>query len=144
VAGLVSDSFHLTFGCGVLAFSLYAMMVAEQSPSDTYTYGYKRLEVLAAFTNALFLLFLSFSLAVEALHAFVEDESEHKHYLIISAVTNLLVNLLGVWFFRSYARVHFVYRKSQDMNHHAICLHVLSDSIRSAGVVLASWLLTFG
>jgi Co/Zn/Cd efflux system component len=52
VAGLVSDSFHLTFGCGVLAFSLYAMMVAEQSPSDTYTYGYKRLEVLAAFTNA--------------------------------------------------------------------------------------------
>ncbi|CAK9206290.1 unnamed protein product [Sphagnum troendelagicum] len=142
--GLVSDSFHLTFGCGVLAFSLYAMMVAEQSPSDTYTYGYKRLEVLAAFTNALFLLFLSFSLAVEALHAFVEDESEHKHYLIISAVTNLLVNLLGVWFFRSYARVHFVYRKSQDMNHHAICLHVLSDSIRSAGVVLASWLLTFG
>jgi hypothetical protein len=52
VAGLVSDSFHLTFGCGVLAFSLYAMMVAEQSPTDTYTYGYKRLEVLAAFTNA--------------------------------------------------------------------------------------------
>jgi zinc transporter 5/7 len=79
VAGLVSDSFHLTFGCGVLAFSLYAMMVAEQSPSDTYTYGYKRLEVLAAFTNALFLLFLSFSLAVEALHAFVEDESKHKY-----------------------------------------------------------------
>jgi hypothetical protein len=30
-----------------------------------------------------------------------------RHYLIISAVTNLLVNLLGVWFFRSYARVHF-------------------------------------
>lgn len=26
----------------------------------------------------LFLLFMSFSLAVEALHAFVQDESEHK------------------------------------------------------------------
>ena len=29
-----------------------------------------------------------------------------RHYLIVSAVTNLLVNLLGVWFFRSYARVN--------------------------------------
>jgi len=54
----------------------------------------------------LFLMFMSFSLAVEALHAFIQDESEHKHYLIVSAVTNLLVNLLGVWFFRNYARVN--------------------------------------
>jgi len=29
-----------------------------------------------------------------------------RHYLIVSAVTNLLVNLLGVWFFRNYARVN--------------------------------------
>lgn len=43
---------------------------------------------------------------MEALHAFMQDESEHKHYLIISAVANLFVNLLGVWFFRGYARVH--------------------------------------
>ncbi|XLT73244.1 hypothetical protein HN873_029670 [Arachis hypogaea] len=39
---------------------------------------YKRLEVLSAFTNALFLLFMSFSLAVEAPHALIQDESEHK------------------------------------------------------------------
>ncbi|KAJ7542162.1 hypothetical protein O6H91_10G092700 [Diphasiastrum complanatum] len=128
--GLVSDSFHLTFGCGVLTFSLFAMVVAKRKPDDVYTFGYKRLEVLAAFTNALFLLFLCFSLAVEALHAFVQDESEHKHYLIVSAVTNLAVNLLGVWFFRSYARVRVVYRKAEDMNNHSICLHVISDSIR--------------
>lgn len=142
--GLVSDAFHLSFGCGMLTFSLFAMTWADRPPDKAYTYGYKRLEVLAAFTNALFLLFLSFSLAVEALHAFVQDESEHKHYLIFSAVSNLLVNLLGVWFFRSYARVTLVYRNAQDMNLHSICLHVLSDSIRSAGVILASWLLTMG
>uniref|UniRef100_A0A0E0NNC9 Uncharacterized protein n=1 Tax=Oryza rufipogon TaxID=4529 RepID=A0A0E0NNC9_ORYRU len=53
-----------------------------------------------------------------------------KHYLIVSAVTNLLVNLLGVWFFRSYARVNIVYRKAEDMNYHSVCLHVLADSVR--------------
>ncbi|RLN10019.1 metal tolerance protein C2 [Panicum miliaceum] len=128
--GLVSDAFHLTFGCGLLTFSLFAMAASRTKPDNLYTYGYKRLEVLAAFTNAVFLLFLSFSLAVEALHAFMQDESEHKHYLIVSAVTNLLVNLLGVWFFRSYARVNIVYRNAEDMNYHSVCLHVLADSIR--------------
>lgn len=142
--GLVSDAFHLTFGCGLLSFSLFAMAASRQKPDRTYTYGYKRLEVLSAFTNALFLLFMSFSLAVEALHAFIQDESEHKHYLAISAVANLLVNLIGVWFFRNYARISIAYRTAEDMNYHSVCLHVLADSIRSAGLILASWLLSLG
>ncbi|KAM3320379.1 metal tolerance protein C2 isoform X1 [Capsicum chacoense] len=142
--GLVSDAFHLTFGCGLLTFSLFAMAASREKPDCAYTYGYRRLEVLSAFTNALFLLFMSFSLAVEALHAFMLDESEHKHYLIVSAVTNLLVNLIGVWFFRNYARINLVYRKAEDVNYHSVCLHVLADSIRSAGLILASWLLTLG
>lgn len=142
--GLVSDAFHLSFGCGVLTFSLFAMTMSDRPPDKAYTFGHERLEVLAALTNALFLLFLSFSLAVEALHAFVQDEAEHKHYLIVSAVSNLVVNLLGVWFFRRYARRRFAYRRAQDINLHSICLHVLSDSFRSAGVILASWLLALG
>ncbi|KAJ0787990.1 putative cation efflux protein [Helianthus annuus] len=143
-AGLVSDAFHLTFGCGLLTFSLFAMVASRRKPDRMYTYGYKRLEVLSAFTNSLFLLFMSFSLAVEALHAFVQDESEHKHYLIVSAVTNLSVNLIGIWFFRNYARVSFAYRNAEDLNHHSVCLHVVADSIRSAGLILASWLLSLG
>ncbi|KAF3791238.1 Metal tolerance protein C2 [Nymphaea thermarum] len=146
--GFVSDAFHLTFGCSLLTFSLFSMAMARSKATSSYSYGYKRLEVLSAFTNALFLLFMSFSLAVEALHAFIQDESEHKHYLILSAVTNLLVNLLGVWFFRSYARVNIVpssvYRRAEDMNCHSVCLHVIADSIRSAGLILASWFLALG
>lgn len=50
--GLVSDAFHLTFGCGLLTFSLFAMAASRRKPDRVYTYGYKRLEVLSAFTNA--------------------------------------------------------------------------------------------
>ncbi|KAK7285476.1 hypothetical protein RJT34_20249 [Clitoria ternatea] len=142
--GLVSDAVHLTFGCGLLTFSLLVMVASRKKADREYTYGYKRLEVLSAFTNALFLLFMSFSLAVEALHAFIQDESDHKHYLIVSAVTNLIVNLIGVWFFRNYARINLAYRNAEDMNHHSVFLHVLADSIRSAGLILASWLLSIG
>ncbi|KAG0484984.1 hypothetical protein HPP92_009063 [Vanilla planifolia] len=54
-------------------------MVCKKDSIDCYT------------RDKLFLLFMAFSLAVEALHAFIQDESEHKHYLIVSAVTNLLL-----------------------------------------------------
>ncbi|KHN45432.1 Metal tolerance protein C2 [Glycine soja] len=142
--GLVSDAVHLTFGCGLLTFSLFVMAASRKKADREYTYGYKRLEVLSAFTNQLFILIMSFSLVVEALHAFIQDESEHKHYLIVSAVTNLFVNLVGVWFFRNYARINLAYRNAEDMNHHSVFLHVLADSIRSAGLILASWLLSIG
>lgn len=51
-AGLVSDAFHLTFGCGLLTFSLFAIAVSRNKPDQVYTYGFKRVEVLSAFTNA--------------------------------------------------------------------------------------------
>lgn len=37
--GLVSDAFHLTFGCGLLTFSLFAMAVSREKPDGIYTYG---------------------------------------------------------------------------------------------------------
>uniref|UniRef100_A0A0E0GFD8 Cation efflux protein transmembrane domain-containing protein n=1 Tax=Oryza nivara TaxID=4536 RepID=A0A0E0GFD8_ORYNI len=170
--GLVSDAFHLTFGCGILTFSLFAMAASRTKPDHLYTYGYKRLEVLAAFTNALATK-LKINAVVMGKIAYLrklgnqhnsrelngvpdlktqscvklkkcsdcrfsamqpcelyKSKSSCRHYLIVSAVTNLLVNLLGVWFFRSYARVNIVYRKAEDMNYHSVCLHVLADSVR--------------
>ncbi|PNY11876.1 metal tolerance protein C2-like [Trifolium pratense] len=53
-----------------------------------------------------------------------------RHYLNVSAVTNLFVNLIGVWFFRNYARINLAYRNAEDMNCHSVFLHVLTDSIR--------------
>ncbi|KAK2352248.1 hypothetical protein P8452_03470 [Trifolium repens] len=50
-SGLVSDAVHLTFGCGLLTFSLFVMGASRKKPDGDYTYGYK-LEVLSAFTNA--------------------------------------------------------------------------------------------
>uniref|UniRef100_A0A2C9U473 Cation efflux protein transmembrane domain-containing protein n=1 Tax=Manihot esculenta TaxID=3983 RepID=A0A2C9U473_MANES len=37
--GFVSDAFHLTFGCGLLTFSLFAMAASRGKPDRVYTYG---------------------------------------------------------------------------------------------------------
>jgi len=75
---------------------------------------YDRGEVLAAFTNAAFLLFEAFSTCVEALHTLIEPpEERNHHHLVVVAVTSLLVNLLGVLTFRKYAHLNITYRTSQ-------------------------------
>ena len=38
--GLVSDAFHLTFGCGLLTFSLFVMAASRKKPDREYTYGW--------------------------------------------------------------------------------------------------------
>ncbi|KAL4584766.1 hypothetical protein LXL04_009376 [Taraxacum kok-saghyz] len=39
--GLVSDAFHLTFGYGVLTFSLFTMAASRRKADRVYTYGHK-------------------------------------------------------------------------------------------------------
>ncbi|KAK8684287.1 hypothetical protein V6N13_040317 [Hibiscus sabdariffa] len=127
--GLVSDAFHLTFGSGLLTFSLFAMAASQRKPDHA-----PKASSTVCFHQC----------SVGALDAFIEDESERKHYLVVSAVTNLMVNLIGVWLFRNYAGINLVYKKSEDMNYHSVWLHVLVDSIRSAGLISAPWFQSLG
>jgi|AntAceMinimDraft_5_1070358.scaffolds.fasta_scaffold44263_2 hypothetical protein len=57
--GLISDAFHLCFGCCVLTVSLYAIVHSRAPPDLLFSYGYGRMEVLAGFTNACFLMFMA-------------------------------------------------------------------------------------
>lgn len=138
--GLISDAFHLSFGCCVLTVSLYAIAHSRSAPDLLFSYGYGRMEVLAGFTNACFLMFMAFSLLVESLHSVIEENPQHPPYLLGSAITNCSINLIGVLFFRRYARATVAYRCAQDMNLHGIFLHMVSDSMRSGCVILSTWL----
>lgn len=153
---LVSDAFHLCFGCGVLSVSLAATETGRLGATAQYTYGHGRAEVLAGFTNACFLLFMAFSLCVEALHSLIEEhehgagpdavhhDGHHAHFLMVSAACNLAVNLVGVVFFRRYATIVVRYRSGSDFNSHGVFLHVASDSLRSMGAILATILANAG
>lgn len=56
--GLVADAFHMTFHCFALLISLWGTTYTRKAPSPSFTYGYDRYEVLATFSNALFLIFV--------------------------------------------------------------------------------------
>ena len=60
IAGLVSgslallaDAMHMLSDATGLIIALVAMLIGRRAPTDRATYGFKRVEVLAAMTNAL-------------------------------------------------------------------------------------------
>lgn len=81
VSGLVSDAFHLTFGCGLLSFSLFAMAASRQKPDRTYTYGY-------VFLTGLFLMKLQkgFIMTLESyiINGWLSPHSFSSRYIIYS------------------------------------------------------------
>lgn len=108
--GLISDGIHSATGCLGLLVSLAASRFAKNGPRkwlrSGYSYGGDRAEVLAAFTNNVFLLFIALFVAVEALHRVLatwaegeDSQHHHKHsdHVVIVASLSLIVNILGIW-----------------------------------------------
>jgi len=98
--GLISDSFHMFFDCTGLIAGLAAQVVSRWPADDSYTYGYKRAEVLAGFVNALFLLFIAFFILTEAVERAIEPPEVHHERLFLVSVLGLFVNLVGIYVFQ--------------------------------------------
>ena len=67
---LLADAGHMLTDVGALALSLVAMRLAQRPPSPRKTYGYVRLEILAALVNGAALLFISVLILKEAWERF--------------------------------------------------------------------------
>ena len=75
--GLMSASFHNYFHCLVLCVSLAAIAASHQHNHQHYTYGIERGHILAAFTNGIFLVFMSLFFVMEALHHLTSNQHHH-------------------------------------------------------------------
>ncbi|KAL0213489.1 hypothetical protein RCL1_007115 [Eukaryota sp. TZLM3-RCL] len=133
---LISDAFHMVFDCLSLAVSLFAMRVASKPPSSSYCFGFIRTETLAAFVNALLLLFVSFFLLLEGFHRILNPPELHRlNELLVVAILGLLVNLVGVFFFSGHSHAHE--DGSHDENMRGVFLHVVADTLGSVGVIIS-------
>ena len=67
---LLGDSFHMFSDVIALGFSLIALLFSSKKPNKKYTFGFVRLEVLAAFINGLMLVGISIYLIFEVFMRF--------------------------------------------------------------------------
>ena len=64
---LISDAFHMLSDAAALFLSLVAFKIAEKKANLQKTFGYKRVEIIAAFINAIALIALAIFVIVEAI-----------------------------------------------------------------------------
>jgi cobalt-zinc-cadmium efflux system protein len=126
---LLADAGHMFTDTAALALALFAMRLAMRPPSPAKTYGYVRLEVLAALVNGAALLVIAIFILREAYQRILSTREVDAPLMLGVAFLGLLVNLVGALLLRGHA--------GENLNLRGAYLHVLGDLLGSLGTILA-------
>jgi len=126
---LLADAGHMVTDAASLALALVAIWFAAKPATPAKSYGYYRVEILAALVNAVVLLGISAAILVEAYRRWIEPPDVMAGPMIVVAVLGLAVNLVSARLLRSGSQ--------ESLNVHGAYLEVLSDALGSIGVLVA-------
>jgi cobalt-zinc-cadmium efflux system protein len=132
---LLADAAHMLTDVGGLALALFAMWIAQRPANAEKTYGYYRVEILAALANALVLFLISFYILYEAYRRFQEPPEVASLPMLAVAAVGLGVNLVGIYNLRSGSK--------ESLNVQGAFLEVVSDMLGSVGVIVAGLIMFF-
>jgi cobalt-zinc-cadmium efflux system protein len=127
---LAADAAHLLTDVGGLALALFAIWISARPPTPAKTFGYYRVEILAALVNALVLLVVAVGLLVEAYHRVLAPREVLGGPMVVIAALALGAHMVGAWLLHRAA--------ASSLNVRAVYLEVLSDALTSVGVLLAA------
>lgn len=88
------------FDCSALLLGLAAQLITKWKPSEKFTYGFGRAEILAGLANGLFLLFIALFIMKEAIERTFEPPEVHHERLFVISVLGFIVNLVGIFVFQ--------------------------------------------
>ncbi len=132
---LISDALH-NFSDGIaVILSYFAVKLNEKPKNEKYTFGYKRAEILTAVFNASVLIGISIYLFIEAIDRLSNPSNIDSGLMIWVASIGLVANIAGTLLLKKDA--------SHSLNIKSAYLHLLSDAISSAGVILGGFAIYF-
>jgi cobalt-zinc-cadmium efflux system protein len=126
---LLADAGHNLSDVLGLAVAWGGAALARTAPTKRFTYGLKGSTILAALANALFLLVALGAIVTEAVQRLGNPPVVAGLTVSIVAGIGIAINAFTAWLF---AR-----GRKGDINIRGAYLHMLSDAMVSAGVVLA-------
>lgn len=132
---LLSDAGHNLADVASLAMALIAFRLMKVKPNEKYTYGYKKTTILVALLNASILLISLGAIGYEAIHRLMSPEPLPGKTISIVAAIGIIIN--GV------TALLFLRGKDSDLNIKSAFLHLLSDAIVSAALVVGGIIIYF-
>ncbi len=132
---LMSDAGHMLSDAASLGLSLIAIHYAAKPASYAKSFGYRRLEILAALANGMALFVIAVAIAWEAWQRLFEPPPVASLPMIGIAVVGLMANLASAWILLHQGDV------KENLNLRSAYLHVLGDALGSIGAIAAGALM---
>jgi len=126
---LLSDAAHMLMDVGALALALVAAEFAARPASNRRTYGFGRVETLAALFNAATLIGASVWIIYEATNRLINPVIVDGGGVAVIAFLGLVANGAATWLLTRADRT--------NINVRAAMMHSLMDALSSVGVLIA-------
>ena len=130
---LIADAGHMLTDVAALTLTLFAIWFAARPATSKKTYGYYRLEILAAFVNGIALVLLSIWIIYEAFERLQSPPDIAGTQLILIATGGLVVNIIAAYLLHS--------DHKHDLNMRGAFLHVIGDLLGSVAAIIAGVLI---
>src|SRR5437867_7670966 len=126
---LIADAGHMLTDLAALALSLFALIISAWPATHQKTYGYLRVEILAALGNGILLVLVAVYIFYEAYHRMHVPPEVKSAPMLAVACVGLVANLLTAG---------LLYRtQSDNLNIRGAFLHVMGDTLGSLGAIAA-------
>ncbi|HIP47593.1 MAG TPA: cation transporter [Lutibacter sp.] len=125
---LISDALHNLGDASAIFIAFLAGKHSRKPANEHRTFGYKRIEILAALFNSVVLIAISIYLFFEAFQRFITPEPIKGKIMFIVAIFGLLANLISVLVLNK--------DKNHNLNIKAAYLHLMGDTLSSVAVIL--------
>ncbi len=126
---LLGDAGHMLVDALALIMSILAIRIARRPATATKTYGYHRVEIMAALANGVILVLTTAVIYYEAYQRFLKPPEVKTTLMLVVAVIGLVANLIGIRLLRRVSR--------GSLNIRAAFWHIVGDTISSVGVIIA-------
>lgn len=134
---LVGDSFHMFSDVLALGASMVAIYFEAKKPTEKFTYGFLRLEVVVAFLNGIVLMLISVGMIYESVIRFFNPKEIDFGSMFFIALIGLIFNIVITWILFSSTK------KENNINIKSAMLHFLGDLLNSVGVIISSIIIYF-
>jgi cobalt-zinc-cadmium efflux system protein len=132
---LLSDAGHMLTDNLALLLSFFAMTFASLPATDRKTFGFYRLEILAAFVNGIVLVLISLYIMYQAYLRMVHPQPVQGMLMLVIAIIGLVANIIGALFLFKHSH--------NSLNIRGAYLHIVGDALSSVGVVIGGVIIIY-
>ncbi|HEY9165941.1 MAG TPA: cation diffusion facilitator family transporter [Candidatus Kryptonia bacterium] len=132
---LVSDAMHNFSDLVALTISFAAARMMKWSGNERKSYGYFRVEILAALINSVILVLIGVYIIYEGVARISEPPRIRAALMFVVATVGFGGNIISVFLLRPH--------RDESLNAKSAFLHLSTDAVESAAVILTAVLISF-